>query len=216
MKITLWIMSFSPPIDEFIKRSNPQKRPRVPPGQREVTRFLTLSINSEPEINGSDWNFTVDGLVENETTWSYTDLLNLKKTSITADFHCVTGWSKLDIVWAGVSLHTICEIVKPLPNAQYITSYGTEDYTSSLPFHDYMDDNDVLVAYELDHKPLVSEHGGPLRLLVPKIYAYKSTKWLTKLTFTEYWERGFWEKLGYHQRADPWLEERYSSQEIIV
>lgn len=209
-------MSHSPPIDEYPIRSSSQTRSRIPPGQHEVTRFQTLSINSEPYFNGKDWNFTVDGLVEKPTTWNYDELLKLKKTTITADFHCVTSWSKLDIQWSGVSFQTICDIVKPLPNAHYVTSYGPEEYTSSLPYDEYMDDSDVLVAYELEHKPLVPEHGGPLRLIVPKIYAYKSTKWLTRLSFTEQWERGFWERLGYHQRADPWLDERYSSQEKIV
>ena len=209
-------MSFSPSIDEFPDRSNPHNRSRIPPGQYEVKKFPVLSINSEPIFNG-DWNFTVDGLVEQPTTWTYDELLQLKKTSLKADFHCVTGWSRLDLNWAGVSLQTLIDIVKPFENAHYVTSYGPEDYTSSLPLDEYMNDSDVLVAYELEGElPLSAEHGGPLRLLIPKIYAYKSTKWLTKLTFTEQWERGFWERLGYHQRADPWLDERFSSQEKTV
>lgn len=204
-------MDYSPPIDHYPDR--PENRSRIPPGQHQVTGFPVLSINSEPYFDGSNWNLTVDGLVENPVTWTWQELLELKKTTLKADFHCVTGWTRLDLEWAGVSFKTICDIVKPKSTAQYVTSYGPEDYTSSLPFQLYMDDTDVLVAYELNNKPLDSEHGGPLRLLVPKIYAYKSTKWLQKLTFTEQWERGFWERIGYHQRADPWLDERYSNQE---
>ena len=209
-------MSYSPDIDQYDIRLPPEKRSRVPPGQKIVDGFPVLSINSTPDFNGSDWNFTVEGLVQNPKTWTWNELLSLPKSTITADFHCVTGWSRLDLEWAGVSLRTICDVVKPFPQANYVTSYGPEDYTSSLPLHDYMDDNDVLVAYELNGELLDPEHGGPLRLMVPKIYAYKSTKWLTRLNFTEKWERGFWEQIGYHQRADPWLEERYSSQEKIV
>jgi DMSO/TMAO reductase YedYZ molybdopterin-dependent catalytic subunit len=209
-------MSYSPDINEFPDRFEESKKPRIPPGQHEVKGFPVLSINSIPSFDGENWNFVVDGLVENPITWSWNELCKLPKTIVTTDFHCVTGWSRLDLQWAGISIKTIVDIVKPLSNAHYITSYGPEDYTSSLPFEDYMYDSDVLIAYELENKPLDPDHGGPLRLLVPKIYAYKSTKWLTKLTFTEKWERGFWEKLGYHQRADPWLDERYSSQEKIV
>ena len=204
-------MSYSPPIDEFPDR--PQNRDRIPPGQRKVDGFPVLSINSEPFFDGEKWDLVIDGLVENPLTLSYEELLKLKKTTLKVDFHCVTGWSRLDLQWAGVSFQTLCELVKPLSNAHYVTSSGHENYTSSLPFEDYMNDTDVLIAYELEGKPLVSVHGGPLRLLIPKIYAYKSTKWLKKLTFTEKWERGFWEQIGYHQRADPWLDERFSSQE---
>lgn len=209
-------MSYSPNVDEFPERSIARKRDRIPPGQRRVEGFPILSINSTPDFNGKHWNFTVDGLVEYPTTWSWNELLKLPKTTITADFHCVTGWSRLELTWAGVSMETISNIVKPLSSAHYITSYGPENYSSSLPFEDYMNDIDVIIAYELEGEPLDPEHGGPLRLLIPKIYAYKSTKWLKKLTFTEKWERGFWEQLGYHQRADPWLDERFSSQEKIV
>lgn len=204
-------MSYSSSIDQFPDRS--EKRDRLPPGQRQVDGFPILSINSEPKFDGKNWDLTIDGLVEHPQTWTFEELLKLKKTTLTADFHCVTGWSRLDLEWAGVSFQTLCDIVKPLPNARYVTSTGPEEYTSSLPFEEYMNDYDVLIAYELEGKPLVPEHGGPLRLLVPKIYAYKSTKWLKKLIFTEKWERGFWEKIGYHQRADPWLNERFSSQE---
>ena len=139
-------MSYSPDIAEFPDRSITEKRTRIPPHQRQVGGFPTLSINSTPFFDGNNWSFTVDGLVKNPTTWTWDQLLNLPKTTITADFHCVTGWSRLDLQWAGVSMLTINEIVQPLSNAHYITSFGPEEYTSSLPYHDYMDEDDVLIA----------------------------------------------------------------------
>lgn len=216
MDAILLDMSYSPNIDHFDARIPPEKKSRIPPGQKKVDSFPILSINATPDFNGVDWDFTIEGLVQNPKTWTWKELLALPKTTITADFHCVTGWSRLDLEWTGVSLRTVSQLVQPFPQAHYVTSYGPEQYTSSLPFLDYMDDEDVLLAYELNGEPLDPEHGGPLRLIIPKIYAYKSTKWLQKLVFTEKWERGFWEKLGYHQRADPWLEERFSRQEKTV
>lgn len=118
-------MSYSPDIDEFPDRSNITQRARTPPHQRLVGGFPTLSINSTPLFDGNNWSFTVDGLVKNPTTWTWNQLVNLPKTVITADFHCVTGWSRLDLQWAGLSFRTICELVEPLPNAHYITSFGS-------------------------------------------------------------------------------------------
>ena len=197
-----------PKIDPMLPKKN-----RLPPGQYKTVKWPILAIDPTPSFNGKDWNVSITGLVKHPAVWTWEDFLKLPKSKKTADFHCVTGWSKFDNEWEGVLFKTICAIVEPLPEARAVTSYGNEFYTSSLPLHDYMLDEDVLLAYKHDGKDLEPEHGGPLRLVVPKIYAYKSTKWLKRLDFTKHWEKGFWELRGYANRAWPWYEERYSSQE---
>ncbi|MFW9930069.1 MAG: molybdopterin-dependent oxidoreductase [Candidatus Thorarchaeota archaeon] len=195
-------------------------RNRIPKGQSVTKKFSVLSIDPTPKFNGKDWDLEITGAIENPKKFSWKEILDLPKATVKADFHCVTGWSRLDNVWEGVLFKTICDIVKPLPEAIAVTSYGNQFYTSSMPLKDYMLDDDVILAYrhDLDQQGqfLDPEHGGPLRLVIPKIYAYKSTKWLKKLDFTTTWERGFWEQRGYHQRASPFLDERYSSQEKKV
>ena len=191
-----------------------RKKQRVPPGQRRVEKYPVLSIDQTPKFDPKKpvWDIEVTGAVDHPKKWNWQEFLKLPKTMVKTDIHCVTGWSKLDMNWAGVSFKTIIDLVGPRSDVIAVTSYGNEFYTSSALLQD-MRDPDVLLAYELEGEALNSEHGGPLRLLLPKIYFYKSTKWLRKLEFTASWERGFWEVRGYHQRADPWQEERYASQE---
>jgi DMSO/TMAO reductase YedYZ molybdopterin-dependent catalytic subunit len=155
------------------------------------------------------WDFRVEGLVQNPVRLSYEEFLKLPKAVDVSDFHCVTGWSRLDNKWEGVLFKTICDLVKPLKEAKYVTIVCEDEYTTSLPLEDLLDP-DVLLAYRLDDKPLPTEHGGPLRLVVPKKYAYKSAKWVRKLRFTKEQELGFWENRGYSNTADPWKEERYA------
>ena len=210
---------FPTSIEEYPPLPPLEERNRVPPMQRVVTKWPVLSIDPTPPFDGKNWNVEITGLVENPVTWTWEEFLELPSTTIEADFHCVTGWSRLDNRFKGVLFKDICDIVKPLPEAVAVTSYGNTFYTSSLPLKDYMLDDDVILAYghELDTGEFLDpEHGGPLRLVVPKIYAYKSTKWLNRLDFTPIWERGYWESVGYHQRSSPWLDERYSSQEKAV
>jgi len=155
------------------------------------------------------WDFVVEGLVEKPVRLAYSEFLSLPRTVSVSDFHCVTGWSRLDNKWEGVAFKTICDIVKPPDRAKYVTVVCEGNYTTSLPLTDLFDD-DVLLACKLDDKELPPEHGGPLRLVVPKKYAYKSAKWVRKLRFTEEKELGFWETRGYSDSADPWKEERYA------
>jgi len=208
---------FPASIEEYPPLPPADQRSRVPPGQRQVTNFAVLSIDPTPPFDGKNWDVEITGLVENPIKWTWEEFLELPQTTLEADFHCVTGWTRLSNQWRGVLFKDICSIVKPLPEAVAVTSYGNTFYTSSLPLNDYMLDDDVMLAYGHDlDKPgefLDPEHGGPLRLVVPKIYAYKSTKWLRRLDFTAIWERGYWEKLGYASRASPFLEERYDSDE---
>jgi len=182
---------------------------RIPPNQRVTSKFPVLHVGPVPKFDPKTWDFVVEGLVENALRLTYEEFLKLPKIVSVSDFHCVTGWSRLDNRWEGVTFKTICDLVKPLKKAKYVMVAAEGNYTASLPIEDLVDDN-VLLAYGLDDKPLKPEHGGPLRLVVPKKYAYKSAKWVRKLKFTSKQEQGYWEKRGYSDTADPWKEERYA------
>jgi len=186
-----------------------KEKQRIPPNQRVVSKFPVLHVGSVPKFDPKTWDFMVEGLVENPLRLTFKEFLNLPKVLSESDFHCVTGWSRLDNKWEGVAFKTISDIAKPLKEAKYVTVVAEGNYTTSLPLEILLD-NDVLLAYGLDGKPLEPEHGGPLRLVVPKKYAYKSAKWVRKLRFTQEQELGFWEKRGYSNTADPWKEERYA------
>jgi len=187
-----------------------ERRERVPPNQRVVdAKFPFLHVGSVPKFNPETWDFVVEGLVENPLRLTYSEFLKLPRTVSVSDFHCVTGWTVLDVKWEGVAFKTIFDMVKPKSNAHFVTVVAVEDYTTSLPLKDLLD-NDVLLAFKLNGNPLAPEHGGPLRLVVPKKYAYKSAKWVRMLRFTEKQELGYWEKRGYSNTADPWKEERYA------
>jgi len=186
-----------------------EEKQRVPPSQKVVTKFPVLHYGSIPKFDPKTWDFAVEGLVKNPVKLTYEEFLKLPKTVSTSDFHCVTGWSRLDNKWEGVAFKTITDMVNTSEDARYVTVVCEEGYTTSLPLKDSLDD-DVLLAYKFDDKPLEPEHGGPLRLVVPKKYAYKSAKWVRKLRFTAEQEIGFWEKRGYSNTADPWKEERYT------
>ena len=181
----------------------------LPPGQHETNRWPRLDLGVVPHADLARWDLTVDGAVESPRKLSYDEVLRLPPTRVVADFHCVTGWSKLTNEWRGVSIRAIADIVNPIPTARYVTFACDEGYTTSHPL-DVLYDNDVLLAYNHDGQPLPAEHGGPLRLVVPKRYAYKSAKWVRRLKFTEKEELGYWEVRGYSNSADPWTEDRYS------
>jgi len=195
----------------YLKRwmSMSEEKQRVPPNQRIASKFPVLHVGTVPKFDPQTWDFVVAGLVKNPVRLTYEDFLKLPKMVSVSDFHCVTGWSKLDNRWEGVAFKTISDLAKPLKEAKYVTFVAEGDYTTSLPLEDLLN-NDVLLAYRLDNKPLEPKHGGPLRLIVPKKYAYKSAKWVRKLRFTKERELGYWEKRGYSNTADPWKEERYT------
>ena len=188
-----------------------REKQRIPPNQRITSEFPVLHVGAIPKFDSKTWDFLVEGLVENPIRLTYEEFLKLPKTASISDFHCVTGWSKLDNKWEGVAFKTIAELVRPLREARYVTVAAEGDYTTSLPLEDLMGD-DVLLAYRLDDKPLEPKHGGPLRLVVPEKYAYKSAKWVRKLRFTKKQELGYWEKREYSNTADPWKEERYATR----
>ncbi|MFN2590098.1 MAG: sulfite oxidase-like oxidoreductase [Actinomycetota bacterium] len=185
---------------------------RVPPGQRLVKGWPVLHYGPIPRFDDSKWDFRVFGAVEAPLTVTYDELKSLGPAKVTADMHCVTGWSTLDNDWEGVPFRVLAERVTPKPGAAWVITHCDYGYTSNLSLQAMLDD-DVLVAWAHAGEPLTPEHGYPLRLVVPKRYAWKSAKWLRGLELAEENERGFWEVRGYHTHADPWREERYSYQE---
>jgi DMSO/TMAO reductase YedYZ molybdopterin-dependent catalytic subunit len=193
-------------------RSPEEVARRVPPGQRLVKGWPVLHVGPIPKFDEAEWDFEVTGFVENPITLSYAELKALPSADVQADMHCVTGWSTLDNVWTGVSFRTLAEMARPKPEANWVITHCDYGYTSNLSLEAMIDD-DVLVAWAHNGEPLAPEHGFPLRLVVPKRYAWKSAKWLRGLEFIERNQRGYWEVRGYHTHADPWPEERYSYQE---
>jgi DMSO/TMAO reductase YedYZ molybdopterin-dependent catalytic subunit len=184
------------------------ERQRIPLSQRLTLSFPVLHFGRVPKFDARTWDFAVEGLVRNPLKLTWIEFLKLPTTISVSDFHCVTGWSRIDNKWESVTFRTVYALVKPLNEAKFVTIITEGKYTTSLPLDDLLD-TDVLLAYGLDDKPLAAEHGGPLGLVVPGKYAYKSAKWLRKLRFTKEQELGFWETRGYSNTADPWKEERY-------
>lgn len=182
--------------------------PRLPPGQYLTKKWPVLSYESTPKFHPEKWQFKVTGLVEEPFALNWEEFLALPRVTLTADFHCVTTWSRYDNTWEGVHIRTILERAKPQAEARFVSVHSWTGYTTNLPLAD-LDDNDVLIALKHDGADLEPEHGGPVRLIVPKLYAYKSAKWLDGLEFLAKDKPGFWEVRGYHNRADPWKEERY-------
>ena len=151
---------------------------------------------------------TIDGLVENPHTWSWADLHALPQSEYRGDIHCVTTWSKLDTSFGGVSVDLLLDAVQPLPSAAYVLATSTTGYTTNIPLS-HLRDGQSWIVWTHEGKPLPREHGGPVRLLVPHLYFWKSAKWVTKLTLLDHDQQGFWERNGYHDLGDPWLEQRY-------
>ena len=185
---------------------------RVPSGQRLVKTWPVLHYGPIPAFDEESWDLEVSGLVEKPYKLTYAELKALGSQDVRADMHCVTGWSTLDNTWTGVPFRVLAEKAGVKPEAKWVIAHCEHGYTSDLSLEAMIDD-DVLVAWACDGQDLTPEHGFPLRLVVPKRYAWKSAKWLLGLEFAVHNERGFWEVRGYHIHADPWREERYSYQE---
>jgi DMSO/TMAO reductase YedYZ molybdopterin-dependent catalytic subunit len=177
-----------------------------------VKGWPILHVGTVPKFDEAQWDLTVDGLVEAPFSVSYAELKSLPNVTVTADMHCVTGWTTLDNQWEGVSFRTLAERARPKPEAAWVIAHSEQGYASNLSLQAMMED-DVLVAWGHGGEPLEPEHGFPLRLVVPQRYGWKSAKWVRRLEFTAENSRGFWEVRGYHVHADPWPEERYSYQE---
>jgi DMSO/TMAO reductase YedYZ molybdopterin-dependent catalytic subunit len=185
---------------------------RVPPGQTLVENFPVLSYGPAPRFNPKTWDFKVFGLIEEPIRLSYDQFRALPQSKQVSDFHCVTTWSRLDNAWEGVRVADLMALVKLRREARFVVIHCDGGYTTNLPLHEFLDE-DVMLAHRHDGADLELDHGFPLRLVVPKLYGWKSAKWVRAVEFVDIDQRGFWEVRGYHNHADPWTEERYSFQE---
>jgi DMSO/TMAO reductase YedYZ molybdopterin-dependent catalytic subunit len=202
-------MSGFRPTRGFTGRPRSGRRGRLPPGQYDTgADWPTLTAEVTPHLVPDRWTMTVDGLVESPTTWTWREIHALPGSSYFGDIHCVTTWSKFDTTFAGVSVDTLLAAARPTGEAAYVMAHSTTGYTTNLPLADVTDGR-AWVVWEYDGRPLPVEHGGPVRLLVPHLYFWKSAKWVTRLELMERDRPGFWEQNGYHDRGDPWLEQRY-------
>jgi DMSO/TMAO reductase YedYZ molybdopterin-dependent catalytic subunit len=182
---------------------------RVPPGQHLTEKWPVLHYGSAPRFDTSHWNLNIFGSVETEKSINFKEFLRLPQVKVFSDIHCVTTWSKLDNLWEGVSSAVIKTLVKIKPEAKFVIVHASGNFTTNLKVEDFFQ-RDVLLAVKHNGENLSSEHGGPVRLVVPRLYFWKSAKWVTGLEFTDKDRPGFWESAGYHNHGDPWTEERYN------
>ncbi|MEK7848521.1 MAG: sulfite oxidase-like oxidoreductase [Chloroflexota bacterium] len=182
---------------------------RIPPGQRLTTDFPVLHLGPVPAFRPESWDFRVGGAVAKPVVLGWPELSRLPMVTVTADFHCVTGWSRLDLTWEGVAFSAIASLAQPRPEARSVLIHCEYGYTTNLPLENLMQP-DVLFALRVEGEPLTAEHGGPVRLVVPQKYAYKSAKWVRGVEFREAEVLGYWEARGYSNTADPWTEDRYA------
>ncbi len=193
------------------KPSRPSQNPRIPPGQKPVGDFPVLDLGQAPFVALADWRLQLWGRVVNPVRLDWQAFSALPQVETTSDFHCVTRWSRLDLTWNGVLARELVALALPQEDARFVTLHGYDRYTTNLPLEALLE-NDVVLAHGVCGKPLTHEHGGPVRLVVPKRYGWKSTKWLSGIEFHAHDWPGFWEVRGYHNDADPWLEQRFSHQ----
>lgn len=179
----------------------------LPPGQRKARGVPLRHIGDVPQVSAETWRFEVYGEVEAPKVFSLEDLRRMPSVAVVSDFHCVEGWSLLDNKWEGIPFKAIVDAVKPKATAKYVSFECYDGYTTSLPLSELLKEN-VVLAYKLNDEPLPPERGGPVRLVVPHKYAYKSPMWLRKAKFTSVSELGYWEMRGYSDTADPWKEDR--------
>jgi DMSO/TMAO reductase YedYZ molybdopterin-dependent catalytic subunit len=183
---------------------------RVPPGQSLTTKWPVLHYGSVPTVDptAAGWSLKVFGAVESPYELSWVDLMALPQTEVQCDMHCVTHWSRLDNLFAGVSTKLLIDRAKPRPDAKFVMCHAENGFTVNVPLNDFTGD-DCILAHSWDGKPLTADHGGPLRGLVPRLYLWKSAKWIRGIELRTTDAPGFWEQNGYHMHGDPWKEERY-------
>lgn len=181
---------------------------RLPPGQRQVENWPVLDLGVKPSIAAEDWKLTVDGAVEHPIVWDWKNFTSLPQVKMTSDIHCVTGWSRFDNNWTGVHVSELIEAVKPTADAMHCVFHAHDGYTTNVRM-DRFADVDVLLAHSWEGKPLSQDHGGPVRVVIPKWYFWKSAKWVRRIEFRADDKPGFWEVRGYHNEGDPWMEDRY-------
>ncbi|HUI75040.1 MAG TPA: sulfite oxidase-like oxidoreductase [Candidatus Acidoferrum sp.] len=184
---------------------------RLPPGQSLTLKWPVLHAGSIPHFNPETWDFRISGEVESPLRLSWKEFRALPRTEVLSDFHCVTRWSRLDNHWTGVLFTEVLKLAKPKPAAAFALIFAEEGYTANVPLED-LKRPIVLFAFDHDGEPLAAEHGGPLRLIVPHLYGWKSVKWVRGFELLDHDQLGFWERNGYHAYGDPWREQRYSGE----
>jgi DMSO/TMAO reductase YedYZ molybdopterin-dependent catalytic subunit len=198
--------------DEHPQGEGPRNRhgmPKEPPGQNVLEKkdWPVLDLGRTPEVAPGSWKLTVDGAVETPLALSYADLLALPQVSEEADFHCVTGWSVLDVTFLGVRLETILALARPRPEATHVMTHAPDGYSTNLPLEEALKP-DVLLVHAMDGKPLVPDRGGPVRVVVPQLWAWKGAKWVNRIELLTHDRRGYWEIRGYSNTAHPWRDDR--------
>ena len=197
---------------DFLRRTDRDRErygDRLPPRQKVTEGWPVLTYGSTPRIDTKEWKFLVAGAVEKEVSLTWEEFNALPQSTVHCDIHCVTGWSKMDNDWDGVAFRDVMTRIQTKPAWRHGLVHSQGGYTTNLPLADLMQEN-VLFAHTHNGGPITPEHGGPLRLVVPHLYFWKSAKWVQGLQFIPENRPGFWETYGYHMRGDPWKEERYS------
>jgi len=190
------------------KRHDNRDDERLPPGQHETRDWPVLDLGHQPLIDSRDWKFTVAGAVERPLEWDWDTFLAQPQTDSVSDIHCVTDWSRYDNKWQGVLFSHVLETVRPRAEAKFCVIHGYDGYTTNVPLARLRADN-VILAHSWEGKPIPRDHGGPMRLIIPDLYFWKSAKWTRHIVFMEHDTPGYWEARGYHNDDDPWKEERY-------
>lgn len=183
--------------------------PQVPVGQTLTEKWPVLDLGYHPNVDKEKWRLIIDGAVENPMILKWDDFMGLPQTEDISDFHCVTTWSKIDMPWIGVSFLDIAALVAPKVSATHVLCYGYDTYTTNLSLEEALKP-DVLLVHSVYGEPLAKEHGGPVRMITPQLYAWKGSKWIKRIEFLEVNQKGFWEERGYSNTAYPWQNDRYS------
>ncbi|MBE9461830.1 molybdopterin-dependent oxidoreductase [Dyadobacter subterraneus] len=183
--------------------------PKLPIGQIKTVKWPVLDLGFKPDISHQQWKLTINGEVDSPLELSWQDFMNLPQTTDVSDFHCVTTWSRMDVPWVGVKLADLAALVMPKSTATHILCYGYDKYTTNISIEEALKD-DVLLVHSADNKPLERDHGGPVRMITPQLYAWKGTKWINRIEFLNKNKPGFWEVRGYSNTAYPWRNDRYS------
>ena len=193
----------------IIRSPDTERKGRIPPGQKVTEKWPVLHHGKIPNIDISKWVFTISGLVKKEQKISYQEFISLPRVKVFSDIHCVTGWSMLNNLWEGVSTGVLRKLVEILPEAKFVMVHSAGGFSTNLSLSDFFS-SDVLLAIQHNNEPLTREHGYPVRLIVPRLYFWKSAKWVVGVEFRKEDQKGFWESHGYHSHGDPWKEERHS------
>ena len=198
--------------DEAPRGDGPANRhgmPKEPPGQNvlEARAWPVLDLGETPQVSIERWRLQVDGACASPLSLSFADLLALPQVELEADFHCVTGWSILDLAFRGVALETVLALARPAADATHIMTHGHDGYSTNLPLEEALKP-DVLLVHAVDGKPLSPEHGGPVRIVTPELYAWKGAKWVSRVELLTHDRRGYWEIRGYSNTAHPWRDDR--------